>query len=185
MESSAPLPWNPASTSMAEYDAANSGSPEGLDQPSAPLFPPNDIVPSQWVSNASSPDAQLASLTDTLSDDSISQPRADPDDTSTGAPSPAPSFAPDLALAQFGADWTLPSGLAVYSPMTGRRISVTLGVAGLMLDDAPACNTAEEQGECRTRHKRLASTPTACAFCKRRKIACGGPLPSDEARRCG
>ena len=28
-------------------------------------------------------------------------------------------------------------------------------------------------------------TTAACAFCKRRKIACGGPKEGDEARRCG
>ena len=38
----------------------------------------------------------------------------------------------------------------------------------------------------KTRHKRVAASPgSACAFCRRRKIACGGPVPNDGARRCG
>ena len=72
--------------------------------------------------------------------------------------------------------------MVVYSPTTARRIPVTMGAAGPQLQHA--AELAGSTGE-RTRHKRLTSTPMACTFCKRRKIACGGPLPSDEARRCG
>ena len=72
--------------------------------------------------------------------------------------------------------------MVVYSPTTARRIPVTMGAAGPQLQHA--AEVSGSTGE-RTRHKRLSSTPMACTFCKRRKIACGGPLPSDEARRCG
>lgn len=71
--------------------------------------------------------------------------------------------------------------MLVYSPTTARRIPVSMSPTGPRLQYPGVTSVAEE----RTRHKRLTSTPTACAFCKRRKIACGGPLPSDEARRCG
>ena len=70
------------------------------------------------------------------------------------------------------------SGAAIYSPTTGRRLPPAVALAG------GEAGTGADAA--RTRHKRLASTPgSACAFCKRRKIACGGPVPGDEARRCG
>lgn len=67
--------------------------------------------------------------------------------------------------------------IAVYSPMTGQRIPVTAGPNGLVLQLSAVPQSA------RRPYKRGAVA--ACAFCRRRKIACGGPRESDEARRCG
>ena len=71
----------------------------------------------------------------------------------------------------------------VYSPITGRRIPVSWGPAGLSL----ASSTVKHSPypiERRTRHKRVASTSNACAFCRKRKIACGSPPPGKTDRTC-
>ena len=77
------------------------------------------------------------------------------------------------------------AGVVVYSPTTARRIPVAIGPTGELVLQEAAGSTEPIDGESRARHKRLTSTPSACAFCKRRKIACGGRIESDEARRCG
>ncbi|TBU54329.1 hypothetical protein BD310DRAFT_951510 [Dichomitus squalens] len=65
----------------------------------------------------------------------------------------------------------------VYSPTTGRRIPVVAGPAG------PILQLTKDLPSAKRPHKR--GTTAACAFCRRRKIACGGPQEGDEARRCG
>ncbi|KAH9923736.1 uncharacterized protein BXZ73DRAFT_79425 [Epithele typhae] len=75
-----------------------------------------------------------------------------------------------------------PRARFVYSPTTARRINVSVGSAGLL---QLVSSELREPLEAKTRHKRLASTNKACAFCRKRKIACGGPLAGDESRRCG
>ena len=67
--------------------------------------------------------------------------------------------------------------IMVYSPMTGRRIPVTAGPNG------PVLRLSAMPPSTRRPYKRGAVA--ACAFCRRRKIACGGPKEGDEARRCG
>ena len=67
--------------------------------------------------------------------------------------------------------------IVVYSPMTGRRIPVTAGPNG------PVLQLSAVPPSARRPYKRGAVA--ACAFCRRRKIACGGPKEGDEARRCG
>lgn len=65
----------------------------------------------------------------------------------------------------------------IYSPTTGRKLSLSAEPGGkasvrIMLGATSA----------KKPYKR--STPVACTFCRRRKIACGGPQESDERRRC-
>ncbi|PIL29679.1 transcription factor [Ganoderma sinense ZZ0214-1] len=67
--------------------------------------------------------------------------------------------------------------LVVYSPVTGRRIPVTAGPNG------PVLQLSAVPPSARRPYKRGAVA--ACAFCRRRKIACGGPKEGDEAGRCG
>ena len=67
--------------------------------------------------------------------------------------------------------------IVVYSPTTARRIPVAAGPAGPVLQLTSGLPSAKRL------YKR--GTSAACAFCKRRKIACGGPQEGDEARRCG
>ncbi|KAH9923763.1 uncharacterized protein BXZ73DRAFT_79448 [Epithele typhae] len=75
-----------------------------------------------------------------------------------------------------------PRARFVYSPTTARRINVSVGSAGLL---QLASSELREPAEAKTRHKRLSTTSKACVFCRKRKIACGGPLAGDESRRCG
>ncbi|KAI0746158.1 hypothetical protein C8Q76DRAFT_808899 [Earliella scabrosa] len=63
--------------------------------------------------------------------------------------------------------------MVIYSPTTARRIPVRTSPTGTVLQI-----TASKKP-----YKR--GTTVACAFCRRRKIACGGPQEGDEARRCG
>ncbi|KAI0665868.1 hypothetical protein C8Q78DRAFT_1083443 [Trametes maxima] len=61
---------------------------------------------------------------------------------------------------------------AVYSPTSGRKLSLPTEqrvAPGTVLAKRP--------------YKR--GTPAACAFCRKRKIACGGPVEGDQERRCG
>ncbi|KAH9923748.1 uncharacterized protein BXZ73DRAFT_79435 [Epithele typhae] len=76
-----------------------------------------------------------------------------------------------------------PRARFVYSPTTARRINVSVGSAGLL--QLASSSEQREPVEAKTRHKRLSSTSKACVFCRKRKIACGGPLAGDESRRCG
>ncbi|TFK83092.1 hypothetical protein K466DRAFT_275163 [Polyporus arcularius HHB13444] len=64
-----------------------------------------------------------------------------------------------------------PSKMVIYSPTTARRMPVSSGPSGPVLR-LPAKRT----------YKR--GTVVACKYCRKRKIGCGGPLESDEARRC-
>nr|VWO96395.1 Zn(2)-C6 fungal-type domain-containing protein [Ganoderma boninense] len=70
------------------------------------------------------------------------------------------------------------SKLVVYSPITGRRIPVTAGPNGPVLQ---LIITPPGAGRRRYKHRAVA----ACAFCRRRKIACGGPKEGDKEGRCG
>ena len=67
-----------------------------------------------------------------------------------------------------------PGKMVIYSPTTARRIPVSSGPSGSVLRLATATKRPYKRG-----------THVACAFCRRRKIACGGPQEGDEARRCG
>ncbi|RPD54426.1 hypothetical protein L227DRAFT_580551 [Lentinus tigrinus ALCF2SS1-6] len=67
-----------------------------------------------------------------------------------------------------------PSKMVIYSPTTARRIPVSSGPSGPVLRLTNATKRPYKRG-----------THVACAFCRRRKIACGGPQEGDEARRCG
>ncbi|KAM5537189.1 hypothetical protein V8D89_009122 [Ganoderma adspersum] len=67
--------------------------------------------------------------------------------------------------------------IVIYSPMTGQRIPVTAGPNG------PVLQLSAVPPSARRPYKRGAVA--ACAFCRRRKIACGGPKEGDEAGRCG
>ncbi|KAI0699881.1 hypothetical protein C8T65DRAFT_296243 [Cerioporus squamosus] len=67
-----------------------------------------------------------------------------------------------------------PSKMVIYSPTTARRIPVSSGPSGPVLRLPTANKRPYKRG-----------TTVACAFCRRRKIACGGPQEGDEARRCG
>ncbi|KAI0663659.1 hypothetical protein C8Q70DRAFT_1050313 [Cubamyces menziesii] len=81
---------------------------------------------------------------------------------------------------------------AVYSPTTGRKIP--LGVAGSskghakMTSALPGPSSSPITAPAGTTiakkpYKR--GTPVACTFCRKRKVACGGPVGADEEGRCG
>ncbi|KAH9892432.1 hypothetical protein C8Q73DRAFT_57133 [Cubamyces lactineus] len=81
---------------------------------------------------------------------------------------------------------------AVYSPTTGRKIP--LGVAGSsrghakMVSALPGPSSSHLTAPAGTTiakkpYKR--GTPVACTFCRKRKVACGGPVEGDEEGRCG
>ncbi|EIW63654.1 uncharacterized protein TRAVEDRAFT_17924 [Trametes versicolor FP-101664 SS1] len=67
---------------------------------------------------------------------------------------------------------------AIYSPTTGRKLALSAEPGGkASVQIVPGTTSAKRP------YKR--GTPVACAFCRKRKIACGGPQEGDEARRCG
>ncbi|KAI0744312.1 hypothetical protein C8Q80DRAFT_1272871 [Daedaleopsis nitida] len=178
------------------------------------VCPPRELVPSQWKLGAALdrlrfPDyggdwsAMMARVTGLQYHHAF--PRADsplsaedmarftemktslglPDaPTPTRAPTPAPSPAPARdAVSPEPAAREPASGrvrtkahankAVIYSPTTARRIPVSTGPRGSVLQVTSA----------KRPYRR--GTLVACAFCRRRKIACGGPQEGDEARRCG
>ncbi|KAI0762168.1 hypothetical protein BD413DRAFT_218968 [Trametes elegans] len=66
---------------------------------------------------------------------------------------------------------------AIYSPTTGRKLALPSESGPGAVQIMPGMTNAKRP------YKR--GTPVACAFCRKRKIACGGPQEGDEARRCG
>ncbi|KAI0328350.1 hypothetical protein GY45DRAFT_1436274 [Cubamyces sp. BRFM 1775] len=82
---------------------------------------------------------------------------------------------------------------AIYSPTTGRKIP--LGVAGSsrgtaqMVPSAPpgpiSSPAPAPAGMTIAKKPYKRGTPVACTFCRKRKIACGGPVEGDEEGRCG
>ncbi len=67
---------------------------------------------------------------------------------------------------------------AIYSPTTGRKLALSAEPGGkASVQIVPGTTSAKRP------YKR--GTPVACTFCRKRKIACGGPQEGDEARRCG
>ena len=181
-------PGDPSSLALAL------GSTPGAATHQQPLPPPGVIVPSQSAHAALDPfrysDSRDWTWVDT-SPGACQPPQVQGLNQLPHAPSPTPTATPppptpsveELASTDKAWNTTVGAGrgLIVYSPTTARRIPVAMGAAGIVLQDA----AARPEAEPKTRHKRLASTPSACAFCKRRKIACGGPVPNDGARRCG
>ncbi|KAI0779274.1 hypothetical protein C8Q74DRAFT_1367189 [Fomes fomentarius] len=94
-------------------------------------------------------------------------------------PTPPPTPASDVDFAHTGKAPTArslrvkASKMVVYSPTTARRTPVRRGPSGPVLQITVS----------KKAYKR--ATMVACAFCRRRKIACGGPQEGDEAKRCG
>ncbi|KAI0630058.1 hypothetical protein C8Q77DRAFT_1075471 [Trametes polyzona] len=66
---------------------------------------------------------------------------------------------------------------AIYSPTTGRKLALSAEPGKASVQIVPGTTSAKRP------YKR--GTPVACAFCRKRKIACGGPQEGDEMRRCG
>lgn len=93
-------------------------------------------------------------------------------------PSPPPTPVSDVDYAHTGKAPTarslrIQASKMVYSPTTARRTPVRRGPSGPVLQITVS----------KKAYKR--ATTVACAFCRRRKIACGGPQEGDEAKRCG
>ncbi|KAI0355790.1 hypothetical protein OH77DRAFT_1424745, partial [Trametes cingulata] len=66
---------------------------------------------------------------------------------------------------------------AIYSPTTGRKLALSAEPGKGSVQIAPGTTAAKRP------YKR--GTSVACAFCRKRKIACGGPQEGDPQRRCG
>ncbi|KAH9859149.1 hypothetical protein C2E23DRAFT_864860 [Lenzites betulinus] len=66
---------------------------------------------------------------------------------------------------------------AIYSPTTGRKLALSGEHGKPPVQIMPGTTSAKKP------YKR--GTAVACVFCRKRKIACGGPQEGDAARRCG
>ncbi|KAI9067518.1 hypothetical protein FKP32DRAFT_1588509, partial [Trametes sanguinea] len=66
---------------------------------------------------------------------------------------------------------------AMYSPTTGRKVSLSNGQGKAGVQIVPGTTAAKRP------YKR--GTSVACMSCRKRKVACGGPQEGDEEGRCG
>ncbi|KAI8972176.1 hypothetical protein BD414DRAFT_540361 [Trametes punicea] len=85
-----------------------------------------------------------------------------------------PSTSPTATDAGFGVNVS-----AIYSPTTGRKLPLGAGPGKAWVEIVPGTTGAKRP------YTGKRATPVACAFCRKRKIACGGPQEGDEEGRCG
>ncbi|KAI0820070.1 hypothetical protein BC628DRAFT_1423256 [Trametes gibbosa] len=182
--------------------------PTGSHSQRAELEPPPAIVPSQWQLGAALDDLRFKDRArpntgSTSTPDSQNHPAAAPSsayqlsaedtarlariktmlgidvDGARAGPSSSPTMSSPTAStpgASTDGEYNM-NKAAIYSPTTGRKLPLSGEPGKSPVQIMPGTTLAKRP------YKR--GTPIACVFCRKRKIACGGPHEGDAARRCG